>query len=123
MKAKCKDCFREHDIEADVKLVICGCGGLVFDRDDSQQTDGQGFGSVKSEMGSEWSSSADKNILIEIHRKMSEILSNSKYYHFTDKQHRLLLKSFEKLDEIDFINDSQQLKLHDDIADREEALK
>ena len=32
MKAKCKDCFSEYEIDDDTKLYICGCGGLVFDR-------------------------------------------------------------------------------------------
>ena len=31
---KCRDCFREHQIDDDIKLYICGCGGLVFDRDE-----------------------------------------------------------------------------------------
>lgn len=39
MIKKCKDCHREVEIEPNIKLVICGCGGLVYDRDeDSSKT-------------------------------------------------------------------------------------
>jgi hypothetical protein len=42
LKVKCPDCFRECEIEEDVRLYICGCGGCAFDREEynSQQVTG-----------------------------------------------------------------------------------
>jgi hypothetical protein len=31
---KCKDCYKEHTFENDTVLVICNCGGLVYDKEE-----------------------------------------------------------------------------------------
>ena len=33
IKVKCPDCFRDIEIEDDVKLYICRCGACAFDRE------------------------------------------------------------------------------------------
>lgn len=33
--AFCKDCFKEYDIKDNEVLVMCRCGGFVFDRQES----------------------------------------------------------------------------------------